>query len=122
MLDTQEVVLEQSTAPMAVAFVDEITALLAEAGHNNPTFWQMGLHPHARTAEVFDVQRFIVSDHWSLLLGSIPASTMPPEYVRQQLNARYCLLPQGTKRAKWLESFKQGVVPVVMLYQIGVVV
>jgi hypothetical protein len=39
--------------------------------------------------------------------------------MEKQLDARYCLLPQGTRK-QWFDSFKKGVLPKIMLYQIGI--
>jgi hypothetical protein len=73
-------------------FVDEIVEVLIEAQHPYPMFWLAGLHPAAVDPKVdFD----------------------------KQLDARYCLLPQGTRK-QWFDSFKKGVLPKIMLYQIGI--
>lgn len=105
-----------------VRLVDEIAQMLIDAGHEFPLFWLKGL-PKAAVDEAlgFDRQRFIINTHWEMILGSEPSRReMPEDYIEKQLDARYCLLPQGTRKV-WLDSFKSGVLPIVMKYQIGIV-
>jgi hypothetical protein len=98
---------------------------LTEAGHPNPTFWHMHLHPHGMDEQVaFDIRRFLVNRAFEMTIGGIDptlafSEKVAQDYARDQLDARYCLLPQGTQLV-WLNSFKEKVVPFIMKYQLGV--
>jgi hypothetical protein len=102
-------------------FVDEIVEALIEAQHPYPMFWLAGLHPAAVDPKVdFDKQRFLVNQRFELIFGTLPSKReVPADYMEKQLDARYCLLPQGTRK-QWFDSFKKGVLPKIMLYQIGI--
>lgn len=98
---------------------------LREAGHPNPSFWTANLHPHAMDAALqFDVQRFLVNRALEMMIGgfdpkAVFSEKVAEDYVKDQLDARYCLLPQGTQKV-WINSFKQKVVPHILKYQLGV--
>lgn len=98
---------------------------LREAGHPNPEFWHNHLHHHAKDPKLaFDVQRFLVNRAFELTIGGFDPSQVFSEkvaqdYARDQMDARYCLLPNGTQKT-WLHSFKQKVVPHILKYSLGI--
>jgi hypothetical protein len=97
---------------------------LRAAGHPNPTFWHMFLHPHALDEKLdFDVRRFLINRAFEMTIGGLDpklvfSEKVAQDYARDQLDARYCLLPQGDQKT-WLHSFAQKVVPFIMKYQLG---
>lgn len=103
------------------------TKALSEAGHNNPTFWKAWLHPHGEdTAVNFDIRRFLINRSFEMMIGGIDPKKhfenpkTAEDYAREQLDARYCLLPTGDQKT-WLHSFNQKVVPFIMKYNLGIV-
>lgn len=98
---------------------------LRDAGHPNPAFWHDNLHHHALDPQLgFDVQRFLVNRAFELTIGGFDPSQVFSEkvaadYAKDQMDARYCLLPNGTQKT-WVHSFKQKVVPHILKYQLGV--
>lgn len=103
------------------------TNALSEAGHNNPMFWKTWLHPHGEDESIaFDVQRFLINRSFEMVIGGIDPhkyfenQKTAEDYAREQLDARYCLLPTGDQKT-WLHSFNQKVVPFIMKYNLGIV-
>lgn len=101
------------------------TQALKDAGHNNPEFWKRYLHPHGEDPKVaFDIQRFLINRSFEMTIGGINPSAhfenpkTAEDYARDQLDARYCLLPTGDFKT-WMHSYKQKVVPFIMKYNLG---
>lgn len=113
---------EAPTLPRAL--YQDADDALRDAGHPNPEFWHTQLHNHALDPKLdFDVQRFLVNRAFELAIGGFDpkarfSEKVAADYARDQMDARYCLLPQGTAKV-WLNSFKEKVVPHVMKYQLG---
>jgi hypothetical protein len=112
-METQEVKKEFPGQELITA----VTQLLVDAGHPEPMFWIDNLHRDAVMSEDFDKRRFQINRQWEMIFGSVSPAKVDKNYMRDQLDARYCLLPQGNVK-EWLKSFKDGVVPTVMKYQI----
>jgi hypothetical protein len=118
----------QAHAPQAQEkpFVEEVIECLRDAAHPQPDFFLDELHPDARNPDIiFDIQRFLVNRRFEMLLGGIDpkktfGDTVGTDYMKAQLDARYCLLPQGS-RAAWVKSFKAEVIPCLMKFQIPMV-
>lgn len=97
---------------------------LQEAGHTNPDFWKTFLHVDATKPEVMlDIQRFLINRAFEMSFGCFDPKTrfsekVATDYMKDQFDARYCLLPTGDFKT-WMHSFKQKVVPFVMKYSLG---
>lgn len=97
---------------------------LEEAGHSNPDFWRIFLEPDAKREDVLlDIQRFLINRAFEMSFGCFDPKTrfsekIAADYMNDQFDARYCLLPTGDYKT-WLHSFKQKVVPFVMKYRLG---
>lgn len=102
------------------SLVEMVTAVLAEARHPNPQFWLAGLHPHAFTSPDVKVRRFLINRQWQLIFGEVPPEAVPPSYAADQLDARFCLLENGEVE-DWINSFRNGVVPCLMKYNLPLV-
>ena len=88
--------------------VDAITGLLAEYNHHNPKAWKNGLDPDAFTSTV-EVQRFLINRQWRQILGNVTQEST--------MDARYCLVDEGPIK-DWLRLFEDGVMPIVMKYNL----
>lgn len=102
-----------------LCLVDQVTSILAEARHPNPHFWLDGLHPHAQSSPDTKVQRFLINRQWQLIFGATPPAAVDPSFVTASMDARFCLLENG-EIEDWLKSFRNGVLPCVMKYNLPV--
>lgn len=92
--------------------VEKVTLILTACGHPQPSFWEGGVHEHARTVCDSSIQRFLINRYWREMLGALDLDT---------INARYCLLdPKECSVEDWLRAFEEGVAEFVVKHQIGV--
>lgn len=86
------------------SLVEQVSELLAKAGHGRPTDWVKGVHPDVHVTQDEGVQRFLINRYWRVQLGALAIDTM---------DVRYCLVDTG-EISRWLSLFEQGVVPCVV--------
>lgn len=114
-----------------IPFVESIITALKNAGHANPEFWiacMLDGRPVRLNSiswdnlAMFDQQRFAVNSQFDLVLGGWdPFKHLPNdaaiEYMQAQQRARFCLLPQGDRKT-WMKTFIDGVIPVIIKYNL----
>lgn len=89
--------------------VTEVTKLLQEGGHPNPTNWETMLGVANSHSIGPKLQRFLINRYWRIKMGLCTAdSTME----------RYCLIESGDDK-DYLEIFKVNILPFIIRHSVG---
>lgn len=91
--------------------INEITQLLKEAGHPNPTHWETKLD-FTNTREDNDVthlNRIAIKRYWQRELRKAPIGTL---YER-------LILAYSDNNRIWLQLFKSSLIPTIIKYNLG---
>lgn len=88
------------------SLVEEITAMITEAGHPSPDSWKTGLKAEVYTAQDVNHQRFIINRHWVQIFTSLPI-----DQIEKTRDARGCLMNGECDLADYMRLFKLVVVP-----------
>lgn len=99
---------ETPVATTGSALLTKVSALLAEAGHVNPTAWEQSVRSQLNVEQSDPaIVRFLINTHWDLQLGLHGAKSGNPAAV---YNARYCLEDKCSEEA-WEDLWKRMVAP-----------
>lgn len=93
--------------------VDTVTRMLEEHGHSNPRGWQQGLSEEAWTNHDISVQIFLVNNQWKHILGMHNVNS-----GKNTQDQRMCLV-NTPKIEDWVRLFMQGVLPCIMINNLG---
>lgn len=93
--------------------VCEVTSILRNLGHPNPSFWENQIPEDAKHYPEESVRRFLINQYWREQLGAID--------LRGEGNTigdRFCLIEDGSIE-DWLRLFREKVAKSVLWYRIG---
>ena len=89
---------------------DVVSDILTKYGHPNPNAWRAGLPSDALNAETdVGVQKFLLSRHWSMLLGEMPQDTRTERFY----------LNDAVTVKDWLKIFEEVIVKKVLIVQVS---
>jgi len=93
--------------------VQEITTILQNHNHPNPSFWETQVHPDAISHSLESVRRFQINQYWRDQLGRIDLNGKG-----NTIGDRFCLIEDGSVE-DWLRLFDQKVARAIVKYKIG---
>lgn len=88
-----------------INLISEVTNILTELNHPNPTLWQhtlLKVENNAFNISDLHTQRIIINEVFRLILGQC--------YTENTMDIRYALIPNGTHR-QWVELFRSYIAP-----------
>jgi hypothetical protein len=93
---------EEQVVPELGNLVDEITKILTECKHHNPSAWVAMVHPDALMSTDSGVQRFLINRAFHMILGGVT--------TENTMDTRFCLVDTGDIK-DWILLFRTGVAP-----------
>jgi hypothetical protein len=86
-------------------YVNVITQMLADAGHERPAAWEVYLTPELANSTNNIIQRIGVNTAWRQILGRVSTEST--------MDARFTILDVSTYD-EWVTLFKQGTLPTIL--------
>lgn len=112
MMNTQAVHRNTTQVPVQPGqLIHLVTALLAQAGHPNPTAWQAYLPLGSTSLTDLNAERRAINRAWRVILHQLP-----------QINTtdiRFSLIEDGNIN-DWLRHFQTGVMPCILRYNLPI--
>lgn len=110
---------EQVAAVAQLNLTQQLTAMFAAEGVENPSAWELKLaasYPVAASTTDPDYLRFLVNSFWRHHLGLCDLRYKTED--KNTMDARYCLVDQKIEDSELIKLYKHQVVPWIKKYNL----